>query len=131
MSEIESSRGRAESSEPLFGASQDRISPQSEMPFPMETVFRYYVGCLNDDVTRAEVSDLMTRSYRSQGVLKNPGDVWVISEAGTFDKNGLYNVVVKYAEIPGKAPARAVEVVPAPAEEKTMHTTTRKKGAHA
>ena len=125
LSEIEQSRNKPESSEPVFGSPTGGYTMQPDLPFPIGTVFRYYVGCLNDGVTRAEVSDLMTRSYRTQGILKNPGDIWVISETGTFDKNGLYNVVIKYAELPGASAPAEPETVPVPDAPKT---TKRGKG---
>ena len=42
----------------------------------------------------------LTKSFRCQNYLKNPGDLAVLDMQGTFDKEGFYHVVSRYAIIP-------------------------------
>ena len=63
------------------------------------TVIRYFVGCLTNESNRVILEDIMTKSLRCQDQLKKLGDILVLSEQGSFDKDGCYNVVVKYMEI--------------------------------
>lgn len=57
-------------------------------------------GCLNDEATRLEYESILTKSFRCQNYLKNPGDLAVLDMQGTFDKEGFYHVVSRYAIIP-------------------------------
>ena len=60
------------------------------------TQIRYFTGCLTDDDTRAELERIMTKSLETGGLVRKPGDIFVITENGTFDKDGCYHVAVKY-----------------------------------
>jgi len=64
---------------------------------------RYFVGALTDENDRVLLEYIMTRSMMCKDSLDEEGDVVVLSEQGTFDKDGVYNVVVKYLELMEKA----------------------------
>ena len=86
--------------EPLFG----RFKKDKDLgPYPPETVFRVFTGCLSDELAKIEYEHLLTKSYRCQNVLKAPGDLALITLNGTFDKNGQYHVACRYAIIPETA----------------------------
>ena len=84
-----------DSDEPLFGKRQKSLNW-----YPPNTQIRYFVGCLQDDTTKAELEALMTRSLTCAGKIEKSGDTFVISEQGTFDKEGSYHVSVKYLYLP-------------------------------
>lgn len=67
--------------------------------FPEGTGVRYFSANLSDPKSRLELERLLTTSLRCQGTLKADGDVVVVSETGSFDKDGCYNVVIKYFEL--------------------------------
>lgn len=81
--------------EPLFG----RGAHQQQTAIHKDAEVRYLVGCLTDEETQIRVGQLMTRSMHCQS-LRKPGDVFVIKETGTFDKEGQYQIVIKYITIP-------------------------------
>ena len=83
--------------EPLLG---QRRRDKRSLPYPEETEFRFFLGCLNDEATRLEYESILTKSFRCQNYLKNPGDLAVLDMQGTFDKEGFYHVVSRYAIIP-------------------------------
>lgn len=88
--------------EPLFGRGR------KQRPFfPPETEYRYFTGTLDEPEEQAELERIMTASMRGQAALSKPGDVCVVSEAGSFDKEGRYHVVVKYLCLPDKAEKKA------------------------
>lgn len=60
---------------------------------------RYFKGNMDDGSDIAVLEDIMNRSLRSGDNLTNQGDVIVISEQGTFDKDGCYHFVIKYMEM--------------------------------
>ena len=86
--------------ETLFGQIRDRF--KTELPYPPETVFRVFVGCLNDIPSRMEYEALLTKSFHCQNNLENPGDLALLTIQGSFDKEGCYHVVARYAIIPEK-----------------------------
>lgn len=86
-------------SEALLGG---RRKTRSNLPYPPETEFRFFVGCLNDEGDRLLYESLLTKSYRCQNNLKSPGDLAVLDMQGTFDKEGCYHVVSRYAILPEK-----------------------------
>ena len=83
--------------EPLFG---QRRKNKRALPYPEETEFRFFLGCLNDEASRLEYESILTKSFRCQNVLKDPCDLAVLDMQGTFDKEGFYHVVSRYAIIP-------------------------------
>ena len=94
-------RATQEAADDLFEPVPGRSNPKNgKLGFPKKTVIRYFVGCITDDSNRAELEDIMTKSLSCAGELKEPGDVYVISETGTFDKDGCYQVAVKYLYLP-------------------------------
>lgn len=68
--------------------------------YPENTVFRVFTGCLNIPEEREEYERLLTKSFRCQNVLKNPGDLALLTLNGTFDKGGDYHVACRYAILP-------------------------------
>lgn len=66
--------------EPLFG---QRRKNKRALPYPEETEFRFFLGCLNDEASRLEYESILTKSFRCQNVLE-----------------GFYHVVSRYAIIP-------------------------------
>lgn len=72
-------------------------SPTSEVPTKKIKV-RYFVGNLVDKDDVAMLENIMTTSLHCGDDLKNKGDIRVINEVGSFDKDGCYQVVVKYFE---------------------------------
>lgn len=73
---------------------------ESKSAKPMEsTVIKYFVGCLTNESNLILLEEIMTKSLRCHDQLAKVGDILVLSEVGGFDKDGCYNVVVKYLEI--------------------------------
>ena len=66
--------------EPLLGR---RRRDKRSLPYPEETEFRFFLGCLNDEATRLEYESILTKSFRCQNYLKNPGDLAVLDMQGT------------------------------------------------
>lgn len=60
---------------------------------------RYFVGCLTNEDDVLMLEHIMTKSLHGGDELQNVGDIRVISEVGSFDKDGCYQVVVKYFEL--------------------------------
>lgn len=83
--------------EAMFGNLRKR---EIELPYPKETVFRVFTGCLNNEADRLEYEALLTKSFQCQNILKNPGDLALLTLNGTFDKMGMYHVACRYAIIP-------------------------------
>ncbi len=79
---------------PVFG----NYKPDIEKKLP-ELQVRYLTIRLTDPNDLLMLETVMTKSLHCQDNLENPGDIRVISEAGTFDKEGDYHVVVKYIEV--------------------------------
>ena len=94
---IESEGIKEESNEPLFGKSKKK-----RLPYPEETQFKFFVGCLDDEADRLEYEQLLTKSFLCQNELKKPGDLAVLDMNSSFDKQGHYHVVSRYAIIPEK-----------------------------
>lgn len=102
-----------------FLETAESLAPRNEGPIPgslggdpgrppknLPIKVRYYVAAMDDPKDRAAVEHLMTRSLRSGDALREVGDVCIFREDNTFDKEGGYFVVVKYAEVvdPDKDP---------------------------
>ena len=66
--------------------------------FPAGTKVKFFTANLSDPKSKGTLEELLTTSLRCQGLLRANGDVVVISESGTFDKDGCYNVMIKYFE---------------------------------
>lgn len=77
-----------------------RFKPK--MPYPKQTEFKVFVGCLDDIVSRLEYENLLTKSYQCQNNLKKPGDLAMLTLQSTFDKEGRFHVVARYAILPEK-----------------------------
>ena len=97
--------------EALLGRSGN--TKKRNLPYPEGTVFKIFVGCLHDDAKRAEYEHLLTTSYNCQNILEKPGDLALITIDGTFDKDGCYQVVARYAIYLGK-----------PEEQEAINKTT-------
>lgn len=85
--------------EALFGKSKKRTR-RSKLPYPEKTVFRMFVGCLNDEADKLEFEQLLTKSFQCQNELVESGDLAMLTLDGTFDKEGCYHVVSRYAYLP-------------------------------
>lgn len=72
---------------------------KSTSDFPKGTQVKYYTANLSDNSSRVLLQEILTKSLMCQGNLRNIGDVVVIQESGTFDKDGCYNVMIKYFEL--------------------------------
>ena len=94
---IESEGIKEESNEPLLGKSKKKF-----LPYPENTKFKFFVGCLDNEEDRLAYEDLLTKSFVCQNVLKNPGDLAVLDISSQFDKQGRYHVVSRYAILPEK-----------------------------
>ena len=90
----EFSNGPAEA---LLGSFSKSRNP---LIYPKETEFRIFVGCLNDEVKRLEYEQLLTRSFRCQNELTKPGDLALLNMEHTFDKDGCFHIVARYAILP-------------------------------
>jgi hypothetical protein len=90
----------ANDSEPVEAFLGGRRNRKKDLPYPEETEFRVFIGCLDDDSTRERYEALLTQSFRCQNTLENPGDLAVLTIQGTFDKEGCYHVVARYAILP-------------------------------
>ncbi len=62
-------------------------------------IVRYFVGVLTNPGNLRMLEHIMTKSLQCRDQLTEVGDVLVLSEQGTFDKDGCYNIVVKYMEL--------------------------------
>lgn len=85
--------------EALFGNSAKR-SRRDRLPYPEKTVFKMFVGCLNDEADKLEFEQLLTKSFQCQNELIESGDLAMLTLDGTFDKEGCYHVVSRYAYLP-------------------------------
>lgn len=98
MSDAARNFGQSES--PILGRSA--IAPTVNIDDPtkprIKTMVRYLVANTCDDGDRATLEDLMTRSLSCAGTLSTPGDVLVVREDHTFDRQGDYQVAIKYYE---------------------------------
>lgn len=83
--------------EPIFAKKKRK---KGAMGYPEDTEIRYFVGCISDHSNKAELEAIMTKSLSCAGDIKEPGDIFVISETGSFDRDGCYQVVVKYLYLP-------------------------------
>ena len=63
---------------------------------------RYFVGNLCDSQDRAMVEHIMTNSLNTGGGLSKHGDIVVIREDHNFDRQGDYQVAIKYYEAVSK-----------------------------
>lgn len=68
----------------------------------------YLCGCMQTPEIREEAEEIMTKALRRPNFCK-PGDICIISESGTFDKEGMYNVLIKYLRIPESPKATETE----------------------
>lgn len=99
--------GESSSEAPSLGGLSNKGSGS---PFPPNTQVKYYTANLSDESSRLMLQHLMTVSLRCQGALKNVGEVIVLSETGTFDKDGCYNIMIKYLELCSE-PAELIEPI--------------------
>lgn len=67
--------------------------------FPPNTVVKYYTANLSDNNNKLILEQILTKSLECQGVLREPKDIVVLTETGAFDKDGCYNVMIKYLEV--------------------------------
>ena len=63
-----------------------------------DVVIKYLVANGSDMLEMEFLEKIMTRSLRTQAKMEKPGDIIVIREDQTFDKEGNYLIAVKYAE---------------------------------
>jgi hypothetical protein len=66
---------------------------------------RYFTGVLTNPNDVIMLEHIMTKSLHCKDQMVNPGDVMVLTEQGAFDKDGCYNIVVKYLELVDKKDA--------------------------
>lgn len=89
------------SESPLFGASM--AAPTAAVPQlsheDLKIIVRYLMANLSDDNDRIVAEDVMTRSLDCANVLSKQGDILVIREETTFDRDGNYLVALKYCEV--------------------------------
>lgn len=97
--------GEGHSEAPLFGGMSSIANPS---PFPPNTRVKFFTANLADENSKMRLEHILTVSLRCQGLLKNVGEVVVLSETGTFDKDGCYNVMIKYLELCAE-PAEVIE----------------------
>jgi hypothetical protein len=86
-----------ESSEPIFGGSNILITPGHKVNGVVKV--KYLVANMDspNDVTQVEA--INTKSLTCRDLFFKIGDIVMLNEVGTFDKNGTYHLVIKYAEI--------------------------------
>jgi hypothetical protein len=82
---------------PVIGQSQN-TELEGESP-SQKVIVRYFVGTLTNPDNQLMLEHIMTKSLQCKDQLTEVGDVLVLSEQGTFDKDGCYNIVVKYMEL--------------------------------
>ena len=73
---------------------------KSQLPYPEKSEFKVFVGCLDNKADRDMYESLLTKSYRCQNKLKNPGDLAMLTLHNTFDKEGYFHVVARYVILP-------------------------------
>ena len=96
--------GDSHSEAPTLGS----LANAQASPFPTNTQVKYYTANLSDENSKLYLQHVLTVSLRCQGVLKKVGDIVVLNESGTFDKDGCYNVMIKYLELCSE-PAEVLE----------------------
>ena len=105
MSYLESEEKLGElggSEAPVFGrgtgAPKKVTSPKKGAP---ESTLRikYFVANMSDEGDRLFAESIMTNSLECKDVPKVVGDIAVIRESENFDKEGNYNLLIKYIEL--------------------------------
>ena len=87
----------------LEGVGNPFASRFNESSFlPKDAVIRMFAGNISDPYDRSMAEELLTKSLRCQGYLKEPGDLAVFERTGTFDKSGDYHIYLYYAILPEK-----------------------------
>lgn len=100
LKEIQTAIDMDKDEEPRLGRKRSKTN---ELGLPEGTEMRYFVACIADPENRIELERIMTKSLQCAGrgnTVKEPGDIFVINETGSFDRDGCYQVVVKYLYLP-------------------------------
>lgn len=104
---------------PLFGAASGTGGGAPGVPETLEVSVRYFQANLSDEGDRNLLEHIMTTSLRGADQLTKVGNIMVIREDSTFDREGNYMVAVKYCEVvsAGAASSPPSPAEPAPLEE--------------
>ena len=94
--EIQQLADDSDDAEALFGS---RRRNNGKL-YPDETVFRVFVGCMEDASDKLMYESLLTKSFQTNNDLRRPGDLALLEVQGTFDRDGCYRVYARYAIIP-------------------------------
>ena len=62
-------------------------------------VVRFLVANMQFIHEREQAEEIFTKSLQCENTLKSPGDVCVFADYHSFDKEGNFTVVIKYAEL--------------------------------
>ena len=80
----------------LGGYNNTADSLEKKLP-KLRVRYGFYNLASEDDLQMLEST--MTKSLQCQDDLVDPGDIRVVSEEGTFNKDGEYCVAIKYLEV--------------------------------
>jgi hypothetical protein len=68
-----------------------------------DIVVKFLVANMKFPDQREHAEDIFTRSLQCENNLSKPGDVCVFADYHSFDKEGNFTAVIKYAEFPKQA----------------------------
>ena len=100
---------------PLFGTSNQPKNQMPGVPTSADTTtklqVRYLSLTIGDPNDTLLLEDIMTQSLNCQNGLVKVGDLMVLKEESTFDREGNYLVALKYIEV---VPVNYVSAAPKP-----------------
>lgn len=93
--------GLGGSEAPVFGASKLSSKESSTGTTKTKPIVRvrYMVANMSDDSDRGMVEHIMSTSMRCKDSLGKVGDIAVVRESENFDREGNYNLLIKYLEL--------------------------------
>jgi hypothetical protein len=101
--EVEDKLGNRDGSEaPAFGNPRKVLNLDKEEAEKRQATkirIKYFVANMSDLADKQTVEDIMSASLDCQDSPKKPGDIAVIKEETNFDRDGNYNVLIKYLEL--------------------------------
>jgi len=108
----EKMEGMGSSEAPVFGSSKSARKSAAKSVDKM--IVKYFIANMSDDADRLYVEDIMTRSMDCKDAPVKVGDVLVIRETENFDKEGNYNLLVKYLELVNSSSISSSNTPPPP-----------------
>lgn len=104
---------------PTFGSTRkvhNLDKEEAEKKNALKPRIKYFVANMSDMADKQTVEDIMSASLDCRDSPKKAGDIAVIKEDTNFDRDGNYNVLIKYLEL---VETRRSTLDTRPKEEKT------------